>query len=239
MFRVLGRNRIIVLIVLALLNGAAGYGLYQYLIPMREEADQTLSKARSALEQKRAEIQKLKEEYALLQSQLKYFKDLEARGFFNNQNRVAAQEAFEKLRTISGVLKAKYDIKSGTLIEDPRAANADYVILKSPINVELESLDDVDVYSFLKLIQERFPGKVDIVGMDIEKIEDVNPVILRKIGTGNPVAMIKSKIDFEWRTMASRKSLSPDTIDQAEPEAAPSVVSPSAGTTAATQGAAR
>ena len=211
MLQALGRSRIIVLVVLVLLNGGAAYGLYEHLAPMRLAAEQKLTGARSELEAKRQEIQKLKEEYALLQSQLRYYKDLQAKGFFNEQGRVEAQEVFEKLRTISGVLKAKYDISAGALVSDPRATDAGYVILNSPIKVELDSLDDVDVYSFLKLIQERFPGKVDIVSMNITKKGNLTSENVRAIGQAKPVALVNSTINFQWKTMASQASISPDT----------------------------
>ena len=231
MLQTLGRNRIIVLILLALLNAGAGYGLYQYLIPERLVADQDLAKANSELQARRAEIQKLKEEYALLQSQLRYFKELQARGFFNNQGRVEAQESFEKLRAISGVINAKYNISAGQIMDDARATDAGYVILNSPITVDLDSLDDVDVYSFLKLIQERFPGQVDIVEMNIKKVADVDIGILRKIGNGVLVPLVKSTVKFSWRTMASQASLSPDTASESQsssPQAVP--VNPPAAT---------
>lgn len=223
MLQALGRSRIIVLVVLVLLNGSAGYGLYEHLMPMRLQAEQKLASAKSELEQKRQEIQRLKEEYALLQSQLRYYKDLQAKGFFNDQGRVAAQEVFEKLRTISGVLKAKYDISAGTLINDPRATDAGYVILNSPIKVELDSLDDVDVYSFLKLIQERFPGKVDIVSMNVAKKGNLTGENVKSIGKGDPVALVTSTVNFQWKTMASQASISPDTagaMQSASPDGA-------------------
>lgn len=231
MLKSLGRNRLIVLIILALLNAGTGYGLYEYITPMRVQADSNLNTARSALEQKRNEIQRLKEEYALLQTQLRDYKELEAKGFFNDQGRVAAQESFEKLRTVSGVLNAKYDISAGQLIDDQRASQAGYVILRSPIKVELSSLDDLDVYSFLKLIQERFSGKVDITSMTVTKAEELKPENLRKIGRGLPVPLVKSVVQFEWRTMASRESITPDTTGESQSQTpgtldAPPVVTP-------------
>lgn len=207
MLQVLGRNRVALLVVLVFFNAAMAFGLYQWLTPERVKSQGLLTSARSQLEERRAEIQRLKEEYALLQSQIRYFKELEARGFFNDQNRVAARESFEKLREISGVLKAKYNIKAGQLIEDTRADEAGYVILQSPINVELDSTDDVDVYSFLKLIQEYFPGKVDVASMEIVRSETVTSELLNKMSEGEPSPVVKSKIDFEWKTMASRKDL--------------------------------
>lgn len=207
MLQILGRNRVILLVVLAFFNAAMAFGLYQLLAPERIKSEGALSSARSQLEERRSEIQRLKEEYALLQSQIRHFKELESRGFFNDQNRVSARESFEKLRELSGVLKAKYNIKAGELTEDPRADDAGYVILESPISVELDSTDDVDVFSFLKLIQDYFPGKVDIVEMQIQRAENVNSDLLEKMSDGDPVPVVKSRLDFQWRTMASRKAL--------------------------------
>lgn len=231
MLQILGRNRIALLVVLVFFNTAMGLGLYHLLIPEKTKAEGLLSTARGQLEARRMEIQRLKEEYALLQSQIRYFKELEARGFFNDQNRVAARESFEKLREISGVLKAKYNIRAGELFEDERANEAGYVILQSPIEVELDSTDDVDVYSFIKLIQEYFPGKVDIASMTIEKAEDVSSELLGKMSSGEPIAVVKSKINFQWRTMAAKKDVMPEAVvDEtdafADPNAANAVPAP-------------
>lgn len=218
MLQILGRSRIIVLSVLVALNLVAMYALYMYAAPERLNSDLDLTQARSRLEGKRSEIQTLKQEYTLLQNQLKSYKELEARGFFNNQGRVEAQESFEKIRTVSGVINAKYDISAGEIVNDPRAESAGYVILRSPIKVVLESLDDLDVYSFLKLIQERFPGKVDIVGMKIDKLKDVTAEDLKNISSGKPEPVIQTLIEFAWKTMASQQSLSPDTANASTSE---------------------
>lgn len=234
MLETLGRNRITVLIVLALLCAGSAYGLYQYLEPKRVQQDGILAAGRSALEAKRAEIQKLKEEYVLLQTQLRDYKELEAKGFFNDQGRVAAKESFEKLRTVSGVLNAKYGISAGQLIEDPRASEAGYVILSSPISVELSSLDDLDVYSFLKLIQERFAGKVDISSMKMTKTQALDRENIAKISQGLPVDLVTTILQLKWRTMASRESLSPDTMGESQSQTplvngAPVSVAPQGG----------
>lgn len=212
LLQALGRKRVIALFALAILNGLTAYAYYSYFEPQRLESDKQLSVARSDLETKREEIKKLKLEYVLLQSQLRSYKELEAKGFFNDQNRVKAQESFEKLRNISGVLKAKYDIQAGIRVEDAKAKEANYVVLKSPVTVELDSLDDGDIYSFVKLIQERFPGKVDIATINVTKNEKMTSGILRKIGSGEPVTMVKSKIEFDWRTMAPLATIDPSAV---------------------------
>lgn len=216
MLEILGRNRLIVLVGLALLCGGSAYTLYEYLVPQKVQAESSLGAAKSALQQKRVEIQKLKEEYALLQTQLRDFKDIEAKGFFNDQGRVEAQANFEKIRAVSGVIVAKYSIDAGQLIEDPRASEAGYVILTNPIKVEIDSLEDTDVYSFIKLVQERYPGKIDVVSLKMEKPEKLTSAVLRNINRGFPANLIRTTLSLQWKTMAARASISPDTTSASQ-----------------------
>lgn len=246
MIKVLGKRVVLMLVLLVLVNGGIGYGLYEYLIPMREQKESELRGIQSEIEARRQEVAKLKEEMVLLQLQLRKFKELEAQGFFNNQNRVKAQESFDKLREVSGLLKAKYDIKSGELVEDPLATAANYVVVKSPVSLEMDSLDDVDVYTFIKGLQEKFPGSVDLEHVTLDRTETLSAPLLRNIGSGTPVKLISAKVDFSWRTMSARDRLddtdretrsrgqsiaetpAPTAAPQAVPEAAP-VAQPAGG----------
>lgn len=207
MIKVLGKRVVLMLVALVLVNGGIGYGLYEYLIPMREQKETELRSIQSQIEKRRQEVAKLKEEMVLLQVQLRQFKELEAQGFFNNQYRVKAQASFDKLRDVSGLLKAKYDIKPGVLVDDPLATAANYVVVQSPVTLELDSLDDVDVYTFIKGLQEKFPGSVDLTKITIDRSEVLSAPMLREIGSGSPVKLVGGKIDFSWRTMSSRDRL--------------------------------
>ncbi len=207
MFKVLGPKVLISLLLMALLTGGTGYGLYEYLIPMRAEKDQELSALKSSIDARRREVAQLKEEYILLKEQLEAFTQLGLQGFFNNQNRVEAQESFDRLRELAGLLNTRYSILSGVLIDDPKASEANYVLLKSPVSLDISSLDDVDVYTFIKALQERFPGNVDIVSVDMMRKLTITAPLLREIGSGDPVKMVEAKISFDWRTMAPKDNL--------------------------------
>ncbi|MBL8638439.1 MAG: hypothetical protein JNN09_08080 [Alphaproteobacteria bacterium] len=132
MLKILGSKSIFFLMFLILLNAGSGALLFYYLEPEAQASEQQLEQVKAEVEKKRQEVAGMKEEFTLLQSQLRDFKELEARGFFNDQNRVAAQESFEQLRTLSGLLKAKYNIKPGQMVEDPLAAR--------PITLSLKAL---------------------------------------------------------------------------------------------------
>lgn len=204
MKEILGLNRILLIVVLIGLVGATwAYATY-VIVPEREAAERNYNGLKSQVTARIEEIRKLKEEYAILQNQLRNYKIIEARGFFNDQNRVDAQKKFDELQELSGLLKAGYTISPGNMIENPEAAMANYVLLESPIQVNMEALDDVDVYNFIKLVVERYPGAIDLTSLKLDRDEEVSATVLRQIGAGKPNKMITAQINFRWRTMASR-----------------------------------
>ncbi len=207
MLKILGPKVLITLLLMAAVTGGTGYGLYNHLMPMRQQKDNELSSLKAAIEARRREVAQLKEEYVLLKEQLEAFTQLGLQGFFNNQNRVEAQSSFNKLGELSGLLNTRYTINSGVLVEDPKAAEANYVVLKSPVTLDISSLDDVDVYTFIKALQERFPGNVDITEVDLSRKMNVTAALLREIGSGDPVKMVEAKVVFDWRTMAPKDNL--------------------------------
>lgn len=235
MIKVLKRGVIIMIIVLAVAVGGGGYGLYDYLIPMREQKEAEVRAVQAEIEAKRAEVAKLKEEFILLQIQLRKFKELEANGFFNNQNRVKAQEAFKKLGDLSGLLKTRYSIDPGVLVDVKQAADANNVVLQSRVTLDLESLDDVDVFTFIKGLQEKFPGSVDMTSIDLMRTKEFSVDLLRDIGKGDPVSVVSTKIVFDWRTMANKDHLDEaDTSSSASPPEP--IITPSGAATSQANG---
>jgi len=209
MLKVLGTKKIAFIVVLLALTGLGGYGYYDWLVPERERVTGELQTTKSAVSQKYADVARMKEEYVLLQSQLKAFKELEARGFFNDQDRSAAIEKLEKLSGYAKLLKANLKFGAGQPVADPLAEQAKQTILKSPVVVSVSALDDVDVYSFIKFIEEKFPGDVDITSVKLRRIEIFNEAMLRKIGGGDPSPLIEAELDFDWLTMTSKDVVTP------------------------------
>lgn len=226
MLKVLGPKVLITLLLMGAFTGGTGYGLYNYLMPMRAEKDQELSSLKSAIDARRREVAQLKEEYILLKEQLEAFTQLGLQGFFNNQNRVEAQESFNKLGDLSGLLNTRYAISSGVIVDDPKAAEANYVVLKSPVTLDISSLDDVDVYTFVKALQERFPGNVDIVSVNLTRKMTITAPLLREIGSGDPAKMVEAKIAFDWRTMAPKDNLDEFDTSTSEGKQGEEVVDP-------------
>jgi len=209
MLKVLGTRKVTFMVLLLLVTGAIGAGYYYYLLPEREKVTAELDSTRAAVEQRYQEVAKMKEEYVLLQSQLRAFKELELRGFFNDQDRSNGIEHLGKLSDHAGLLKAKLKFGAGQLVADPLADQASQVVLRSPVTVDISALDDVDVYSFIKFVEEKFPGDLDITSVKLKRIEIFNEVMLRKIGGGAATPLVNAQLGFDWLTMAPKNVVAP------------------------------
>lgn len=209
MLKVLGTKRITFMVVVLLLAAAIGSAYYYWILPERELVTAELNATKAATEVRYQEVAKMKEEYVLLQSQLRSFKALELRGFFNDQDRSNGIEKIEKLSNYSGVLKTKLKFGSGQLVSDPLADLASQVVLRSPVTLNVSAVDDVDVYSLLKFIEEKFPGDIDISSFRLKRVDIFNEAMLRKIGGGKPDSLVEAEIILDWLTMASKDVVAP------------------------------
>lgn len=219
MLKILGRKRVTVLAILFGLVVLTTGATFQFLIPAREDVENNLSRANSELESKRAEIGRLKKEMVSLKKQITAFKEIEGSGFFNDQNRVLAQETLDEMRAMSGVMKADYSVLAGTEVKNDQADSINHRVLKSPVEIRIESIDDGDFFNFLKLVLEHFPGRSNIMTMDLKKELPLNQENLKLIGAGKPVGLIKSTIKFDWYSMA--KKTDPVPAASADPNAPP------------------
>lgn len=60
-----------------------------------------------------------------------------------------------KLSTRVGILKAKLKFDAGAVVPNDMADLANQIVVKSRGTVDIDSLDDVDVYSLIKFMQNR------------------------------------------------------------------------------------
>lgn len=209
MLKILGSRRVAFLSILAGIIVTVGGAYYYVLIPAHEQSTQELDTTKAAVSQKYADVTRMKEEYVLLQSQLRAFKELEARGFFNDQDRSPAIDSLERLSETAGLLKANLKFGAGELIKDPKVTEAKQVVIKSPVIVDMESIDDVDVYTFIKFVEEKFPGAIDISAFKLERKDIFKIDVLKTISGTSPSPLVSAELHFDWVTMAPENSVAP------------------------------
>lgn len=204
MIQILGLKRIVTLAVLFALNVVLGVALYYFITPEKTRVENELRRVTGEVATRRTETEKLRTEYQLIQEQKSKFVELQKAGFFNVQDRVEARKMIEAIQANSHVLAAKYSLMPAEVVENKFAAEADHVVLRSPISFSIEALDDIDVYSFVYWLENSLPGHVSIENISIERAQEVDEVTLRKIGSGVPTVMVTAKIDMSWRTVVPR-----------------------------------
>lgn len=206
----LKKTIILAVLVLTLAGLAAIYELS--LVPKVTEARQKLDAVNAEVASLQSDVDEMRADFVLFQKEKKLYDDIERMGFFNNQDRVLARERFDTLQKLSKVISARYEIKSANVVEVGNPESVEYVVLESPISVELSALDDLDAYRFIYFLNYGFPGHITIENMSMARTEEVTAEILKRIGTGSPPQMVNAKLSVMWRTMVRKKDILPEDI---------------------------
>ena len=207
MLETLGIKRLAILGALAALAGLLAASYYLYIVPEQESAERQLRKLEGQVSTKRSDIAKIQVELEKLVEQKDTFEELRDKGYFSEQNRVVARNRIEEIQDLSAVLSVRYRIEPADIETNELIEKANHVILSSPFEVNIDALDDTDIYRFFYLLQTSFPGHASFEQIELERGTEVNDASLRKILTGEPVPLVRGKIRFTWRTFLPEESV--------------------------------
>lgn len=210
----IGVQRVIVIFILAAFAAGTAFLYYAQLLPQKENVERELRSANAQVSSMRGKLQEIREEFASFEQSEQQFKKLEETGFFNDQNRVFARERIESLQTQSRVKSVQYQVSRADIQESEDADRAGYALLSSPIRIELEAFNDMDIFRFIDLFQKNFPGHIMLNGIDLKKERNVNEATLRAIGVGDDVTMVSAQINAEWWSMAPQDNLEIRSLTQ-------------------------
>ncbi len=220
MIQKLGFKRTLLLVVL---GGtlAALFAANEFLFkPKVQESQTALNASMTELSTLQAEVEKMRLDFTQFESQKEYYATISRMGFFNDQDRVLARERFDTMQKLSKIISARYEIKAANILSEEANPETGFVVMESPISVELAAVDDLDVYRFIYYLNYGFPGHITINNLSIERSGEVTPELLKEIGTGNPPAMISAKMELDWRTMARKEAIQAETVAPAPDQAA-------------------
>ena len=213
--KILGPKTLGALVGLTAITALFAVFSYMYFLPQTLQKVTALSEARSYVDAKRAEIVVLRQEYADLQGYMTDFKALEKRGFFNEQNRISARRELDAVVNQAGLIRANYEIKTAKPIADinaaetdpnaggvppadPNAPSGNYKLVVSEINIDFEAFDDVQVYNFIKRMQDTFPGRIGLRRLNIMPQGKFNQETYLQIGNGMAVTLIGGEMTLLW-----------------------------------------
>lgn len=203
MVKLLGIKRILVIVMLIALNVGLACAVYLYIVPEHANKDRQLRGLKSQISTLQGDIERMQIEFDQLEAQQHRFDGLRDKGFIGDQNRRQAELLFEKIGREAGVVSSVATIQSGVVEENEEAAKAEHKILKSPITVRIDAMDDVDVYRYLFLVQKFFPGHITLEKIEIKREGEVTGVILRSIASGTSPKLVSAEMQLTWRTMIS------------------------------------
>lgn len=205
MINLIGFKRLVIIAVLTVFCAGMGALAYLFLIPQNQKLNNELTQIRSDISFKRTEVDRFRQELAEIQNEKSTFQSLGEMGFLGEQSRLEARKRIEAIQSYSRVLSARYNIAPGTVENAETAKEADRVILKSQISIDVDAMDDADIYKFAYLMENAFMGHVSITSFELEREIDLNEVTLRQIGSGVPAILVKGKIVLDWKTLLSRE----------------------------------
>lgn len=205
MIQLIGAKRLTIIAILFGLCAVMGGASYMYLMPQNQKLEQDLRRIKSDISFKRSEADRFRQEMAEIQNEKNTFESMESLGFLGEQSRLEARKRIEAIQSYSRVLAARYNIAPGVVEAAEAAAAADRVILKTQMTIDIDALDDADVYSFIHLMENAFIGHVAVTSFELERVLDLNEVTLRQIGSGIPTILVKARVVFEWKTLLSRE----------------------------------
>lgn len=201
MIKILGKKRVLTLLLLVVLNAALIAAFYAYLVPHKEEKDRELRVVRGQVSSTRADIERLRVELQQIEYQKDDFEALQKDGFFTKQNRRDAKIVLEQIQQESGVISAVASIESGEFVEDQEAAKAEYKILLSEMNIDIKALRDVEIFKYISLLEDFFPGDLTVKKVTLSREEDLSATILRAIAASENMPLVEAQIQLQWRTM--------------------------------------
>lgn len=208
----IGYKRALMLFVLAGLLAALYFADEFIFKPQVIQSQSELNAAMGEITTLQGEIDKMRADFALFEKQKDFYDIISRMGFFNDQDRVLARERFDTMQRLSKIISARYEIKAANVLTDEVNPDTGFVVMESPISVDLAAVDDLDIYRFIYFLNYGFPGHITINTLNIERKGDVSPEVLKAIGTGTPPELITAKMELDWRTMARKEAVQPPSL---------------------------
>lgn len=207
MIKTIGFNKAVLIFLLALFCVLAFGYTHQILQPGLIKKQRMLSGNKSEISRMRSDLDKLTAGMDKFEQQKADFETVQKLGFFDPQNRVMAKQRIVAIQRESRLLSAKYTIKPAESITGEKLSEVGYKILKTDIDFTLEALEDADIYKFIYILNYGFPGQVLIKNISMSRDKEITQPLLRKIGVGQPEAIVKATVSISWQTIVPDETI--------------------------------
>lgn len=198
MIKYIGKKRLVIIIALAVINVVLVAALFGFVIRSVTYYEREVQGARQEASRLMAQAQDVEGEYKKFLEYQKQYEGLSSTGFFIEQDRFIAKKVLDRFQQMAGLVSVSYSIGAAEKVEDQKVAKISKKLMKSEISAEISAYTDKGIYRFVELVQEAFPGGVQVKSLMIEPDEEVTPENLKSVGAGKPVSFVKGKMVFDW-----------------------------------------
>lgn len=216
--RNLGFRRIMIILALVFFNVSLASSIYLYLDPETENRQRELNEAKLKETQMREDIDKLVVEIANIAKQSIVFDTLKSDGFFTSQSRTDAKKIHLDALQQSGIISADFSVRPGAVWENEEANKSSHVLLISPIEISIKALDDIDVFKYIYLLEQSFPGYISTQDIVLSRNGTINDTTLRGIASGANPPIVEANIKLAWRTMVPKEDFAESTASETGPQ---------------------
>tara|TARA_R110002124_G_scaffold64985_2_gene177995 strand:- start:816345 stop:816980 length:636 start_codon:yes stop_codon:yes gene_type:complete len=204
MFSVLGTKRIIFILLLIGLNVGGGFA-YKYMDDNIVLKERELNSLKRKVRNRFNEVKKVREQFVTLRGQVADYVRLEKKDFFKEQDRDVLRDVFYEAQTKSQVLRAKYDVSPYAIEKSPHITQPTLRWVNSRVSLSIQALDDIDVYSFIDVMNRKFPGYVQFQSLKLSRSEALSTSTLKDIGSGMPISLVNAEVSFLWHSVPEEK----------------------------------
>lgn len=201
MLQILGLKKTLTLLILFVISALAFSYKFFYLTPLVQGVEDKASFNQSEVFESGRKIADLVDNHDRFVAQKAQYDFIKGTNFFNVQDRLDVRKYIAETIRSSKVVSAKYNIGALKVESNGYAQDVDHKLLKTVITFDVGAIDDADIYNFVLLLNHGFPGVLTIEEISIARTKELTQPILKQIGTGEPVALVDSKIETVWWTM--------------------------------------
>lgn len=202
MIKLIGLQRLLILVVLLALNGALAAGFFLVVDPMKVEAQDKISSLDSQISTLRNKIVNVKAELKELKEKIPEYYAMEENGFFQEQDRFLVGKVLEKYRGATKLVGFSFIVGEIEEINSKDAAKAGYRLINSEIAVtQINAYLDTHVFALANIIDHAFPGRTRIKRIRVKRTDpgkEIENETLDKICKGQAVSLVEANIDFDW-----------------------------------------
>ena len=196
----IGMKRVILLGALLAANVVL-YGFSQTLFaPQVEKNARELSKVKRQASRYQKDLNALRNDFDQLGGQQETFNRLTEKDFFGDVSLPVQLEALDLIAEQTGIdalvkVSAPKDLKLSGM------DRVDWVMVKREIVVDIKALDDVDIYRYIRRVQDQLPGYLKVKDVSIRRNADYSADLLRQIIRGKFPDIVSASLNYDWYVM--------------------------------------